>query len=114
MQETYNNEEHHTTLITEDTNKFKGYSLSELRYQRAIAAVKKEYAKEKTFRTLRNIRSRSVFGSDKAGKLRNAGNMISKIAGGLNYADYAMLGFSLFGTVRKFANVLGFFKKKKK
>lgn len=90
---------------------FKGYSLSELRYQRALTALKREYAKEKTIKRIDHLRHRSVFSSPgKRSSLGAAGGLLSKAATGLNYADYAMLGFSLFSSFRK---VRGFFKKKK-
>lgn len=93
------------------TQAFKGYTLSELRYQRALTALKREYAKEKVGKKVNHLRSRSVFGgSSKKNKLASATGMLSKAVSGLNYADYAMLGFSLFSSARK---MIGMFKRKK-
>lgn len=86
----------------EDKPRFKGYTINELKYQRALATLRREYAKDKIGRSVHNLRNRSIFGSSGSGsKFRNAGNMVSKLLVGLNYADYAMLGFSLFGAGRK-------------
>lgn len=90
---------------------FQGYTLSELRYQRALAALKREYAREKTFKRISKIRRRPFFGgSGKGASMSTAGNWLSKAAIGFNYADYAILGFSLFSSVRK---VWKFFRKKR-
>lgn len=89
---------------------FKGFTLNELKYQRALTAVKKEYAREKMLRSINGLRNRSAFGENKFSKFKNAGGFLSRALTGLNYADYAMLGFSLFSTGRK---IYDFFKRRK-
>lgn len=85
---------------------FAGYTLNELKFQRALTAVRRQYAKEKTFRAINNIRKRSLFGNgNKGGKLKSATSLIQKAMIGFNYADYAMLGFSLFSTGKKIWNL---------
>lgn len=91
---------------------FNGYTLQELRYQRALASLKKEFAKEKALAGLNAMKEKTAFGrlSGKVSSLGKAGGLLPKVLSSLNYADYAMLGFSAFGTVRK---VWKFFKRKK-
>ncbi len=91
---------------------FNGYTLQELRYQRALASLKKEFAKEKALAGLNAMKEKTALGrlSGKVSSLGKAGGLLPKVLSSLNYADYAMLGFSVFGTVRK---VWKFFKRKK-
>ncbi len=91
--------------------KFKGYTLDDLRYRRAVVALQKEFAREKIMEDLDRIRHWNPLAPDnKGGKLSKAGNLARKLIGGLNYLDYAMIGFSLFSSARK---MIGFFKPKK-
>ncbi len=90
---------------------FKGYTLSEIRYQRALYALKREYAREKALRGVNNLRRRSIFGRSKnSGLPSKLPGMLQKAVAGLSYADYFMLGISAFSTVRK---ALSLFKRKK-
>ncbi len=96
----------------EETLRFDGYTLDEIRHQRALIAVRKEFAKAKILQQVDALKERNPFAPD--GTLKAAtrlGNIPTKIVRGLNYTDYIMMGFSAIGTVRK---VLSFFKKKKK
>lgn len=95
--------------------KFKGYSLEELRYQRALVMLQREFAKEKITTKMRRIANGKILSSgsatSKGSGLMRAGSLASKILTGLNYADYVMIGFSAFGTIRK---VVSFFTRRKK
>lgn len=96
----------------EDTLQFNGFTLDEIRHQRALIAVRKEFAKAKILEDVDRLKERNPFASD--GSLKAAsrlGSLPMKIMRGLNYTDYIMMGFSAFGTVRK---IVSFFKKKKK
>ena len=95
----------------EAPKKFKGYTLEELRYQRAIVALKREFAKSKTLSGASKLKKHNPFSSD-GGKLAlsgKVGGIASRIFTGLNYMDYIMLGFSLFKSGRK---IFSFFRKK--
>lgn len=93
----------------EKVEKFKGYTLDELRYQRALIALRKEFSKENT---LHNARRISKFNPLKGGSgMGRAGQIATKLLSGMNYIDYALLGFSAFSTIRKFTS---FFRRKKK
>lgn len=87
--------------------KFKGFTLDEIKYHRALTAVKKEYEKEKALRTLQNLRRRTIFGG--FGKNKNSregsSSLLSKVFNGMSYADYAVIGFSLFSNARKVWNL---------
>lgn len=92
---------------------FKGYTIEELRYQRALVALQKEFCKSKVINKVDHIRHRKAFGNDSSSssKLAKAGSIATKLLTGLNYLDYIMIGMSLFGSGKK---VYKFIKGKKK
>ncbi len=71
-----------------------GYTLDELRYQRALNMARLEIEKEKltaaTSEMKRGLPS-----------LSTGHGILSKIAGSLSYIDYAVLAFRLFRTASK-------------
>ena len=91
------------TNITPDVKEeeFKGYSIDELRYQRAMIALKKEFCKVKILQEFDQIKEHSVFGGSRNGKLTKTGAVVTKLLSGLNYLDYAMVGMSLFNSGKK-------------
>lgn len=96
----------------EDPLQFNGFTLDEIRHQRALIAVRKEFAKAKIMEQVDSLKDRNPFAPD--GSLKSAarlGSIPMKIMRGLNYTDYIMMGISAFGTLRKFFSL---FKKKKK
>lgn len=99
-------------LATPTPREVKGLTISEIRYQRALVALQKEFCKEKVSSSIRNLKNTSPFSknyspSTKAGRY---GAIASRILGGINYLDYAVIGFSVFSNVRK---IMSFFRKKK-
>lgn len=95
-------------ILAADEKEFKGYSLEELRYQRALVALKKEFCKSKVIHNVNKIRSHTIFGSGKIGsRMSKSGPIISKLFNSLNYVDYALLGMSAFSTGKK---IFGFFR----
>lgn len=93
---------------------FKGYTIEELRYQRALVALQKEFCKSKVLHKVEKVKHRKLFGNDSSsgsGKFFRMGSIASKIFTGLNYLDYAMIGMSLFGSGKK---IYKFIKGKKK
>lgn len=105
---------------------FKGYTMEELRYQRALAALRKEFCKSKVSQSVKELRK--PFGDSKAAKaLPSFGTIVSKVpaltsAGGIGKTvlktvtgrlkpwDYVVLGISMIPpTVRMFKK----FRKKK-
>lgn len=92
---------------------FKGYTLEELRYQRALTALKKDFSKAKLLRNVDSLRhTNPLVSKNKHGLIPDRfGSLASKVLSGLSYLDYAKMGFSLFSSGRK---VYSLFKRKKK
>lgn len=91
------------TDLTQAKTTFKGYTLEELRYQRALVMLQREFCKNRMMRNLGNLKQSNPLSpnfavSKFAGK---SGSIASKILSGMSYLDYAMLGFSAFKSVRK-------------
>ena len=99
--------------ITNPDEKFDGLTLEEIRYQRALVAMQSDFCKTKILRTFANLqKSNPLSPSGAAESLPGkVGAIALKLLKGLNYLDYAVLGFSLFTSLRK---VTSFFKRKKK
>lgn len=99
--------------ITNPDVKFTGYTLEEIRYQRALVALQKEFCKTKILRNVRNLQKTNPLSPSSAAKSMpgKVGFVATKLISGLNYLDYAMLGFSVFSSARK---IYSFFHKGKK
>lgn len=95
-------------IIASEPKPFKGYSLEELRYQRALVALQKEFSKSKVLNTTRKIRKQGISGM--SGRTGKSVGIVGKMLTGMNYIDYAMLGLSAFNTGRK---IFSFFRRKK-
>ena len=93
-------------------NDFKGYTIEEIRFHRALVAMEADFCKTKILKNLNNLQKLNplapISGSSFSGK---AGSIVLKLINGLNYMDYIMLGWSLFNGGRK---VFSFFKGRKK
>lgn len=91
---------------------FKGYTLEELRYQRALLLLKREFLKEKAVKETKAVKARipMLNGKSPLASMSPQG-ILGRVAKGLNYADYLMLGFSIFSAGRK---MFSLFRKKKK
>lgn len=98
--------------ITSPETKFKGYTLDELRYQRALVLLQKEFCKSRIMRNVNNLHKANPLSPSSSSSLPGkVGYVTSKLISGLNYLDYAMIGFSLFGATRK---ILSIFRRKKR
>lgn len=92
----------------------KGLTIREIRYQRALVALQKEFCRERIGTGFVKLRNSSPFSKGYQGNSKyfsRATGILGKLAGGMNYVDYAVLGFTLFSNVRK---IFGLFRKKKK
>lgn len=91
---------------------FKGYTMEELRYKRAMMALRKEFAKEQILKTVQTLRpGNSGEGAPGLGsKLGIAGTIAKKLLTNLNTIDYIMVGMSAFGVAKK---AFKLFRKKK-
>lgn len=84
-----------------------GYSMSELRYQRALTALQIEFCKSRMRHEIDDLKKTRVLPFSSDGKA----SWVGKIMSGLHYTDYALLGFSAFSSLRK---VLSFFSGRRK
>ncbi len=78
--------------ITEDHPQWKGYDIDELRYQMAYTQARLEIEKERMSASARGIYSST--------SLTKSGGIVSKLLGGLNYFDYAIIAFRLWKKAR--------------
>ncbi|MCH5213784.1 MAG: hypothetical protein J1E97_01225 [Muribaculaceae bacterium] len=88
---------------------FQGYSLDELRYQRALLLLKREILREQVSKDTKRLRNSVPLLGGKSSI--SASGIVGRVAKGLNFADYLMLGFSLFNVGRKLVSL---FSRKKK
>lgn len=98
-------------LATPEPKEVKGLTISEIRYQRALVALQKEFCKEKIGYSIRNLKNSSPFSKGYASKSHfgRFGAIAGKLVNGVSYLDYAVMGFTAFSYVRK---IMGFFKRK--
>lgn len=99
--------------ITSPSMEFKGYTLEELRYQRAFVTLQKEFCKSKLLRGVEKLKKTNPLSPSSAAENLpgKVGFVATKLLTGLNYLDYAVLGFTAFSSIRK---ALSIFKRKKK
>jgi len=82
---------------------FKGYTMEELRYQRAMMALRKEFCKTKVLQSVQALRpgSRNEGKTSGKSKFALAGKIASAVFSHMNTLDYVLMGISLFGTAKK-------------
>lgn len=91
---------------------FKGYTIEDLRYQRALVALQKDFAKSKLLHKMSRLKGKKTLSGETKGiNFGKTSALATKLLSGLNYLDYAMIGLSLFSSGKK---VYSFFHKKKK
>lgn len=96
--------------ITQPDKKCKGYTIEEIRFKRALVAMEAEFCKTKINRSWSNIQEANPLSpGNKTTLPGKAGSLALKMVSGLNYLDYALLGFSIFKGARK---IFSFFKRK--
>lgn len=86
---------------------FKGYTLSQLRYQRALVCVKRDFTYAGILNDINRVKQRKFFFGGKGSQ--KGETWAGKIFSGMNYLDYALLGISAFSSIRK---MFSFFKRK--
>jgi len=97
--------------VASEEKKFKGYALEDIRYQRALVALRKEFCKSRLINETRNLsRYNPLNPQSKSSTIGKCGAIAGKLLGRLSYLDYAMVGFSIFNTGRK---VFSLFKRRK-
>ena len=90
---------------------FKGYTIEEIRFQRALVAMEAEFCKTKALKSLSNLQKLNPLTSGNSSIPGKVGSIALKLVNGLNYIDYIMIGMSVFSGARK---VFSFFKGRKK
>lgn len=104
-------------LATPNPRQVKGLTISEIRYQRALVALQKEFCKENISASMRKLKGSLPFsknyddGTKSKSSVGRIGAIAGKLLGHMNYLDYAIIGFSAFSNVRK---IFRLFKKNKK
>lgn len=89
-------------VIDDSAPAFKGYTLEEIKYHRAMMGLRKEFCKAKMMQTVADISpKRKENNPNKSSKFALVSSVASKIFSNLNTLDYIMMGISLFGTVKK-------------
>jgi hypothetical protein len=90
---------------------FKGYTIEELRFRRAVVAIKREYVKDKLNSEWARFRGVGVGPNVVDGKKKPfTGGLVANVMKMFSYADYIALGLTIFKGTRKIASL---FKKKK-
>lgn len=90
----------------EKADDFRGYTMEELRYQRAMMALRKEFCKSKVLNRVDRLAHPAKEKEPKnlpgiLGKVGNAFGTIGKFIPHLSVLEYASLGISAIGTGRK-------------
>ena len=98
--------------IATPENDFKGYTIEEIRFQRALVAMEVDFCKSKILRNWNNLqKSNPLSPASNSSITGKAGSVALKLLNGLNYMDYFLIGLSIFNGSRKF---LSLFKRRKK
>ena len=102
-------------LPEESKSDFKGYTMEELRYQRALLALRKEFSKSKVTKAVDSIRrpQRNSGNDGTTAKLARIGSLAGKVFSNLNLLDYVLVGLSVAGSGRKVAKLIGSMRKRK-
>ena len=92
-------------------NEFKGYTIEEIRFHRALVAMEADFCKTKIQKSLYNLQKVNPLAPNNMSLPGKAGSIALTLLNGLNYMDYILLGFSAFTGVRK---IFSFFKGKRR
>lgn len=110
MKELKNKETMAKEIVAPD-NEFKGYTIEEIRFQRALVAMEADFCKMKISKSANGLLKYNPLNGGGGSMTGKAGSIALKLINGLNYMDYVLLGWSLFSGAKK---VFSFFKGKKK
>ncbi|MBD5194218.1 MAG: hypothetical protein HDS71_07145 [Bacteroidales bacterium] len=89
-----------------EPNSFKGYTMEEIKYHRAMLALRKEFCKAKLMQSVDNFKPKRKEKASGTSKFKLATTIASKVFSNLNALDYVMMGISLFGTAKKGYNLI--------
>ena len=98
--------------IVEPEKEFKGYTIEEIRFKRALVAMEADFCKTKINKSWTNIQNANpLMPGNKTTFTGKAGSIALKMVNGLNYLDYVLIGLSVFKGAKK---VVSLFKGKKR
>lgn len=98
--------------IMEPPTEFKGYTIEEIRFQRALVALEADFCKTRLMKSWNNIQKINPLSPESLSPISGkAGGIALKMFKGLNYLDYILLGATIFSGTRKF---FSFFRRSKK
>lgn len=85
---------------------FKGYTIEEIRHQRALVGVKKDFCKAKLFESMTALKLRKdpyalPKPPSKTKFVAGLGKTALKLFTNMNTLDYILMGISLVGTAKK-------------
>lgn len=75
-------------MMTTNNNQWKGYTLDELRYRRALVGARIEIEKYRLNALTEQYRNMPQ-------RLTGSGSLVGRVMGAFSYAEYAILGFRL-------------------
>ena len=111
MKEIKENEKVAKDIMTPE-KEFKGYTIEEIRFQRALVALEADFCKTKILKGVKRLQDLNpLMPGNKSSLPGKAGALALKMVNGLNYVDYILLGLSVFKGTRK---IFSFFKGRKK
>lgn len=88
--------------IVDPEKEFKGYTIEEIRFKRALVAMEADFCKTKISKSWDNIQSSNpLMPGNKNTFPAKAGSIAMKMVSGLNYLDYVLLGMSVFKGAKK-------------
>lgn len=87
---------------------FKGYTIDEIKYLRTITLLRREFCKERIINRTHDVIANNPLTGRK--KSNSGGNILSspilgKVLKGFSYADYAIMGFNVFKSVKSFVSL---------
>ena len=88
--------------IAAPEKEFKGYTIEEIRFRRALVAMEAEFCKTKICKSWTNVQHVNPLNPDNKTSISGkAGALALKMVSGLNYIDYILLGMSVFKGAKK-------------
>lgn len=87
-----------------ESGDFKGYTMEELRYQRALLLIKREFVKEKALKEVKKIKEQIPLINGSEGHSSKGSGLLGKMMKSLSFIDYVLLGFQAIRIGRKFTS----------
>ena len=83
-------------------HEFRGYTMEELKYQRALLLIKREFLREKALKETNKLKERIPVINGKTNIMGSLGKgLLGKITTGLGFVDYILIGMQALKVGRK-------------